>query len=218
VAQDESRPDLQAQIAAVRAELGDQTPEMLEPAAGSSRSAPQVAAPSFGEAAEAAIGIRTYVSEPKRGRRKWQCKSAEKKAAYGNRRRVRSRRGKRWMRLRGERVERSFAHCYETGGMRRTHLRGHPNILKRLLIHVAGFNLGLVMRSLFGIGKPRVLQGLEAGLLRRFCDSAERWAATWSHFLLWLCYWSRSSDLPDLQYWLRDGLAVGPQRDSTTGC
>lgn len=166
----------------------------------------------------AALGIRTYVSEPKRGRRKWQGKSAEKKAVYGNRRRVRSRRGKCLMRLRGERVERSFAHCYETGGMRRTHLRSHPNILKRLLIHVAGFNLGLVMRSLFGIGKPRVLQGLEAGLRRRFCDGAELWAATWSHFLLWLCYWSRSSDLPDLHCWLRDGLAVGPQRDSTTGC
>jgi transposase len=165
-----------------------------------------------------AIGIRTYVSEPKRGQRNWQSKSAEKKAVYGNRRRVRSRRGKGLMRLRGERVERSFAHCYETGGMRRTYLRGHPNILKRLLIHVAGFNLGLVMRSLFGIGKPRVLQGLEAGLLRRLCGSSERWAATWSHFLLWLCDWSRSSDLPDLRRWLRDGLAVGPQWDSTTGC
>ncbi|GIK17757.1 MAG: hypothetical protein BroJett003_27210 [Planctomycetota bacterium] len=44
------------------------------------------------------------------------------------------------MRRRGERVERSFAHCYDTGGMRRTHLREHPNILKRLLIHAAGFN------------------------------------------------------------------------------
>jgi hypothetical protein len=48
------------------------------------------------------------------------------------------------MRQRGERIERSFAHLYDTGGMRRTHLRGHPNILKRLLIHAGGFNLGLV--------------------------------------------------------------------------
>ena len=63
------------------------------------------------------------------------------------------------MRRRGERIERSFAHVYDTGGMRRTHLRGHPNILKRLLIHAGGFNLGLVMRHLIGVGTPRGLQG-----------------------------------------------------------
>jgi transposase len=63
------------------------------------------------------------------------------------------------MRRRGETIERSFAHLYDTGGMRRTHLRGHPNILKRLLIHAGGFNLGLVMRHLIGVGTPRGLQG-----------------------------------------------------------
>ena len=63
------------------------------------------------------------------------------------------------MRQRGERIERPFAHLYDTGGMRRTHLRGHTNILKRLLIHAGGFNLGLVMRHLIGIGTPRGLQG-----------------------------------------------------------
>jgi len=64
---------------------------------------------------------------------------------------------------------RAFAHCYETGAMRRTHLRGHPNILKRLLIHVAGFNLGLLMRRTFGIGKPRRVQdGLAAAILGVF--------------------------------------------------
>ena len=62
-------------------------------------------------------------------------------------------------RRRGETIERSFAHLYDTGGMRRTHLRGHTNILKRLLIHAGGFNLGLVMRHLIGIGTPRGLQG-----------------------------------------------------------
>ena len=73
------------------------------------------------------------------------------------------------MRKRGELIERSFAHCYETGGMRRTHLRGHGNILKRLLVHVVGFNLGLVMRTLFGFGKPRRGQdGPIAALLRLF--------------------------------------------------
>lgn len=111
------------------------------------------------------VGIRTYISEPKRGRRNWRGKPAAQKATYGNRRRIRGTRGKRLLRLRGERVERSFAHCYETGGMRRTHLRFHDNILKRLVIHVAGFNLGLLMRHLTGIGKPRVLQGALAHLL-----------------------------------------------------
>ena len=115
--------------------------------------------------------IRTYLSEPDRGRRVWidedtgEVKSAEQAAVYANRRRIRGRRGKALLRKRGELLERPFAHCYETGGMRRTHLRGHPNILKRLLIHVAGFNLALVMRQLIGIGKPRRLQdGLLAGI------------------------------------------------------
>lgn len=65
--------------------------------------------------------------------------------------------GERLRRWRSERVERAFAHVYETGGMRRTHLRGHANILKRLLIHVAGFNLSLVLRKLYGVGTPRAL-------------------------------------------------------------
>jgi transposase len=108
---------------------------------------------------QAKLGIRTYISEPKRGRRNWKGKPAAQKATYGNRRRVRGQRGKRLLRCRGERIERSFAHAYETGGMRRTHLRGHENILKRLVVHVAGFNLGLLMRHLTGVGKPRVLQG-----------------------------------------------------------
>ena len=73
--------------------------------------------------------------------------------------RSRGRRGRRLMRRRGETIERSFAHVYDTGGMRRTHLRGHANILKRLLIHAGGFNLGLVMRQVFGVGTPRGLQG-----------------------------------------------------------
>ena len=69
------------------------------------------------------------------------------------------------MRRRGERIERSFAHVYDTGGMRRTHLRGHTNILKRLLIHAGGFNLGLVMRQLIGVGTPRGLQGRLAAVI-----------------------------------------------------
>jgi transposase len=110
------------------------------------------------------IGIRSYVSEPDRGRRNWEGKELEREAVYANRRRIRGDRGKRLLRRRGEFLERSFAHCYETGGMRRTHLRGHENILKRLLVHVAGFNLSLVMRRVLGRGTPRGFQGRAAAL------------------------------------------------------
>jgi transposase len=112
-----------------------------------------------------AMSIRSYVSEPDRGRRNWQGHEQARQAVYANRRRIRGRRGKSLLRKRGEVVERSFAHCYETGGMRRTHLRHHANILKRLLVHVAGFNLGLVMRSILGIGKPRRAQDRLAAAL-----------------------------------------------------
>ena len=105
---------------------------------------------------------RTYISEPDRGRRDWTDKTDARDAVYANRRRIRGQRGKRLMKKRGELIERSFAHCYETGGMRRTWLRGHENILKRLLIHVAGFNLSLIMRKLMGRGTAREFQGLAA--------------------------------------------------------
>jgi len=113
--------------------------------------------------------IRSYFSEPHKGRRQWKGKEAERRAVYANRRRIRGERGKGLLRKRGELLERPFAHCYETGGMRRVHLRGHPNILKRLLIHTVGFNLALVMRSIYGIGKPRRLQdGLPAAVSALF--------------------------------------------------
>jgi transposase len=105
------------------------------------------------------VEVRSYCSEPDRGRRNWKGKQEEKAAVYENRRRIRGERGKQLLRQRGERVERSFAHMYETGGMRRTHLRRHDNIIKRLLIHAGAFNLGLVMRKILGYGKPRGLQG-----------------------------------------------------------
>ncbi len=109
-------------------------------------------------------GIRTYISEPDRGLRNWKNKEEEKTAVYANRRRVRGDRGRQLMRDRGEKIERSFAHCYETGGMRRTHLRGHPNILKRLLIHTAAFNLGILLRRQLGCGTPRGLRALFSSL------------------------------------------------------
>ena len=105
------------------------------------------------------IGLRSYCAEPMRGRRDWEGREAQRDAVYANRRRVKGSRGKRLMRRRGELIERGFAHALETGGMRRTHLRGHQNIRKRLLVHVGGFNLGLVMRKLLGKGTPRGFQG-----------------------------------------------------------
>ena len=117
--------------------------------------------------------VRSYVSEPTyRGRRRWKDKASEQAAVYANRRRVRGRRGKALLRKRGELLERPFAHCYETGGLRRTHLKGHARILKRLLIHVAGCNLALLMRTQFGLGTPRGLQGLAALVFRTL------WACT----------------------------------------
>jgi transposase len=112
-----------------------------------------------------AVGVRSYIAEPDRGRRDWSKTPEAQAPVYGNRRRVRGPRGRRLMRQRGERIERSFAHVYDTGGMRRTHLRGHTNILKRLLIHAGGFNLGLVMRQLIGVGTPRGLQGRLAAVI-----------------------------------------------------
>jgi transposase len=106
------------------------------------------------------LEIRSYISEPKRGRRNWIGKQAERDAVYANRRRIRGDRGKSLLRRRGLMLERPFAHCYETGRMRRTHLRGRENILKRLLIHIAGFNLSLVLRLITGKGTPRGLQDL----------------------------------------------------------
>ncbi len=100
--------------------------------------------------------VRSYIPEKKqRGRCRWQGKREEQQVVYQNRRRVRGEYGKSLRRRRGELVERSFAHCYDTGGMRRTHLRGHKNILKRQLIHVGAFNLSLVLRQLLGAGTPR---------------------------------------------------------------
>lgn len=95
-------------------------------------------------------GWRSYIAEPKRGRQHWEGQLEDRDAVHDNRRRKNGCRGRRLMRLRGEIIERTFAHAFETGGMRRTHLRHHENIAQRLLVHIAGFNLGLLMRKLFG--------------------------------------------------------------------
>jgi len=115
--------------------------------------------------AMAEVQVRSYISEPDRGQRHWEGKAEAQRAVYGNRRRIQGERGKELLRRRGEFLERSFAHAYETGGMRRVYLRGRENVLKRVLLQVGALNLSLVMRRVFGKGTPRGLQDLSAELL-----------------------------------------------------
>ncbi len=110
----------------------------------------------------AELGLRTYISEPDRGKRRWKDKEDARRGTYANRRRIRGERGKALMRKRGELVERTFAHACESGAMRRTWLRGRENILKRYLVHIAAFNIGIVMRSILGAGTPRGTAALKA--------------------------------------------------------
>jgi transposase len=117
-------------------------------------------------------GLRTYCSEPHRGRQKWPDLKTEQAAVYANRRRIRGERGRRLLRQRGEKLERWNQHLYDRGGMRRVHLRGRENILKRLVVHSGAANLGLLMRKLFGKGTPRGLQGRGRGLF----SAAERFS------------------------------------------
>jgi transposase len=103
-----------------------------------------------------AASVRTYIPEKKQtGKRHWVGKEEQQQAVYANRQRLQRPKGKQLLRQRGELIERSFAHCYDTGGMRRTHLRKHSNILKRQLIHVGAFNLSLILRKSIGAGTPR---------------------------------------------------------------
>jgi transposase len=116
--------------------------------------------------------VRSYIPEKKpKGRRDWQGQRAEQQAVYENRRRVRGEYGKSLLRRRGELIERSFAHCYETGGMRRCHLRGRENILKRQLVHVGAFNLSLILRKLLGAGTPRELKNRAGQMFSRLLRS-----------------------------------------------
>jgi transposase len=87
-------------------------------------------------------GVRTYCSEPNRARQWWSEQEQEQQAVYANRRRIRGERGRRLLRQRGERLERWNQHLYDRGGMRRVHLRGRENILKRLVVHSGAANLG----------------------------------------------------------------------------
>lgn len=133
------------------------------------------------------LSIRTYIAEPQRPRRRWRGDLQTRDAVYGNRRRQARAKAKALHRRRGELVERSFAHTLETGAMRRVHLRGHENISKRYLVHVAAFNLGLMMRRLIGVGTPK-------GMVRRALEALR---AAWTGLI---ASWNTLRRLHDLRH------------------
>jgi transposase len=156
---------------------------------------------------------RTYIPEPKGKDYDWTDKPESWRAATtANRRRVRGARSKRLQKQRSEFVERSFAHVCETGGGRRTWLRGLVNVTKRYVVQVAAHNLGLLLRKLFGVGKPRVLQG----------------GGGWSVWVTWCCSWRSAAPIgrrEERAARLRSSvMAGGPQAISapkhlfSTGC
>jgi transposase len=112
---------------------------------------------------------KTRIAEPKpaKGYLRWHGDKAAQSAVYGNRARLKSGVGRKAMRRRGELVERSFAHILDRGGMRRAWLRGRENVHKRYLIHVAGFNLGLLMRAIHGAGTPKEASAEKNALIFR---------------------------------------------------
>jgi hypothetical protein len=127
------------------------------------------------------VRIRTYIPERKsRHDRRWTDKpEAYKRAVYNNRRRVHGTYGKGLGRLRSEYVERSFAHVCETGGARRSWLRGLIDVMKRYLIHTAGRNLGVILRALCGMGTPRSLQAEGRASACAFLTSLGRLGMRW---------------------------------------
>ena len=112
-----------------------------------------------------AMGVRSYIAEPERGPRNWEGRRAEQEAVYANRRRIRSERGKRLLARRGERIERNFAHQFDTGGMHRLYVRGGSDVHKRLVLQAAACNLALRMRARLGAGKPKAASDCVNGVL-----------------------------------------------------
>jgi len=167
------RPSLEAareNVAAARAESSgedthDDDDDAPPPAslAGETRETIEVVADKGYHKVELLFGLRraeyrTYIPAPdQKGKRCFTNKGGmlAREAFHHNRARVGRAKGKRLLRLRGERIERTFAHACETGAHRRVRLRGRDNARKRYIAHVAALNLGLVMRALIGYGTPR---------------------------------------------------------------
>ena len=130
--------------------------------------------------------MRTYIPERKQKHRRWTDQPVEYEAAFrANRQRVRSEKGRRLNRWRSERCARTFAQVCETGGGRRTWLRGLGNVTQAHVLKCAAYNLGLLLRKVFGLGKPRRSGALVAALL-----------CLWRALQLWL----RSPE-PILSHW-----------------
>jgi len=165
----------------------------------------------------AAAGVRTYIPEKQReDDRVWTDKPADWEKAYrNNRRRVSGSRSKRLQKLRSEKVERTFAHVCETGGGRRSWLRGLVEVGKRYLMQVAGHNLGIIMRRVFGKGTPRSLQGLRAAVVAwvlGWAGTLARMVPAWSATRTWQAR-GRVSDHTDIAT-----LYVAETMTFSTGC
>ena len=129
--------------------------------------------------------IRTYIAEPKRGKRKWKGRESAKRAVYANRVRRKRAKGKRLQRARGEKVERPFQVMYDRCGMKQCHLRGHNDIRKRLLIHGAAYNVGVLLRNLFGAGTPKGVAAQFRICFSQFALQSPPWApVVFTRFLL----------------------------------
>jgi transposase len=148
----------------------------------------------------AELKVRSYIAEPDRGPRKWDGRETEKQAVYDNRRRIGSNRGKRLQRQRGERIERNFAHQFDTGGLDRLYVRGLDNVHKKFLIQAAACNLALLMRSMYGSGKPRASHDSAIGLLFAFLAVMTAFDALWE---------PQTANFGD-----RDGLLCHPKHSS----
>jgi transposase len=131
------------------------------------------------------MNYRSYIPEPKSpdGRNWSKTTLKERKAVLANRRRAKGNKGRKLQRKRSEQVERSFAHVLETGGGRRCRLRGTEKIQKRYFLMTAAYNLGVVMRMLFGIGTSRSLQGMMGAILACFMSSKTLWMALQSDWI-----------------------------------
>jgi hypothetical protein len=101
------------------------------------------------------MGVRSYIAEPERGQRRWAGRAAEQRAVYANRRRIRGARGKQLQRERGEKIKRNFAHQFRSGGLRRLTVRGRGNVHNKVLLEAMACNLALLVRALYGAGKPK---------------------------------------------------------------